>query len=52
MCAYQLASKVPAACLQLDLHGHTPIQLATASEKGEVRASSTAALQVWRAMGG
>ncbi len=44
MCAYQLASKVPAACLQLDLHGHTPIQLATASEKGEVRASSTAAL--------
>lgn len=38
MVAYQLASKQPAACLEPDGKQRTPIQLAVAADKGEVRA--------------
>ena len=37
MVAYQLASKHPAACLERDSKQQTPIQLAEAGDKGEVR---------------
>ena len=36
MCAYQLASRAPAACLKQNARRQTPIALAAASEKGEV----------------
>ena len=36
MCAYQLASRAPAACLERDGSGRTPIQLAAAGDRGEV----------------
>lgn len=37
MTAYQLASRAPGACLQPNARKQTPIQLATAADKGEVR---------------
>lgn len=37
MCSYQLASRAPAACLEQDLCQQTPVDLAIASAKGEVR---------------
>ncbi|KAI7835965.1 hypothetical protein COHA_010164 [Chlorella ohadii] len=36
MVAYQLAAKLPAACLEQDGKQQTPIQLASAADKGEV----------------
>lgn len=39
MVAYQLAAKLPAACLEQDGKQQTPIQLASAADKGEVRTS-------------
>jgi hypothetical protein len=37
MCSYQLASRAPAACLERDGCQQTPVDLALASAKGEVR---------------
>ena len=43
MCAYQLAAADPSVCLARNAKQQTPIQLAAASEKGEVRRSQGAA---------
>ena len=49
MCAFQLASRAPGACLERDNLGRTPIDMATASEKGEVGAAWWVAPPGWRA---
>jgi hypothetical protein len=38
MCVYQLANRTPAACLEQNSKQQTPVELAAASAKGEVRA--------------